>query len=259
MLALAGPGCCALSITVLKMSSVTPQYLLEGYAYALEQCGLLLRDANILYRSGSYANTVVLAAFAGEELGRSEILLDLRKQVLGGKNFTTKDIREQCDGHVEKQQAGMLSVVQRASNQESGIGKVLLDRMTANSQSPEGQKVRAELEQITKRAKNRVPSDRHEARIAALYVEPVSGNKWKRPADTSRAKAQTFLQNAVNDYAMRYDQGYIRPPDSILKHIDPELFNALEQWSDRPELWRPERPHDAGADPTPTAHTKVRS
>jgi hypothetical protein len=107
--------------------------------------------------------------------------------------------------------------------------------------------------------KRRVPSDRHNARTAALYVEPASGNKWKRPADTSRASAQTFLQEAVIDYAMRYDQGYITPSDSILKHIDPELFNALEQWSDRPELWRPERPHDAGADPTPTAHTKVRS
>jgi hypothetical protein len=87
----------------------------------------------------------------------------------------------------------------------------------------------------------------------------LSGNKWNRPADTSPDLAQTFLCEAVNDYALRYDQGYITPSDSILKHIDAELFSALEQWSDRPELWRPERPHDARADPTPTAHTKVRS
>jgi hypothetical protein len=32
--------------------SVSPQYLLEGAVYALEQCGLLLRDANLLYRNG---------------------------------------------------------------------------------------------------------------------------------------------------------------------------------------------------------------
>jgi len=44
--------------------SVTPEYLIEGAAYALEQCGLLLRDANLLYRSGSYASAVALAAFA---------------------------------------------------------------------------------------------------------------------------------------------------------------------------------------------------
>ena len=51
-------------------ASVSPQYLLEGAVYALEQCGLLLRDANLLYRSGSYATAVALAAFAREEQRR---------------------------------------------------------------------------------------------------------------------------------------------------------------------------------------------
>jgi hypothetical protein len=36
-------------------ASVSPRYLLEGAVYALEQCGLLLRNANLLYRNGSYA------------------------------------------------------------------------------------------------------------------------------------------------------------------------------------------------------------
>jgi len=57
--------------------SVTPQFIMQGAAYALEQCGRLLRDANALYRSGSYASAVVLTAFAREELGRYRILLDL--------------------------------------------------------------------------------------------------------------------------------------------------------------------------------------
>src|SRR5262249_16030353 len=121
------------------------------------------------------------------------------------------------------------------------------------------QKACTELEQITKREKKRVPSDRHDARTSALYVEPVSGNKWNRPAGTSPASAQTFLCDAVNDCADRYDQGYITSPDPILKHIDPELFSALEQWSDRPELWRPEWPHDEGFASTPTDRTKARS
>jgi hypothetical protein len=33
-------------------STITPQFLLEGAVLALEQCGLLLRDANVLYRGG---------------------------------------------------------------------------------------------------------------------------------------------------------------------------------------------------------------
>ena len=32
----------------MTIASVTSEYLLEGAAYALEQCGLLLRDANVL-------------------------------------------------------------------------------------------------------------------------------------------------------------------------------------------------------------------
>src|SRR5262249_39594661 len=43
-------------------TSATPQFLLEGAAYALEQCGIFLSDAALLYRSGSYRNSVVLAA-----------------------------------------------------------------------------------------------------------------------------------------------------------------------------------------------------
>jgi AbiV family abortive infection protein len=73
-------------------ASVTPEYLLEGATYALEQCGLLLRDANLLYRNGSYSSAVALALFAREELGRYRILLGLRKQVLRGERFTIKEI-----------------------------------------------------------------------------------------------------------------------------------------------------------------------
>jgi AbiV family abortive infection protein len=64
-------------------TSVTPQYLLEGAAYALEQCGLLLRDANSLYRNGSYSSAVALALFAREELGRYQTLLELRNRSSG--------------------------------------------------------------------------------------------------------------------------------------------------------------------------------
>jgi AbiV family abortive infection protein len=56
-------------VTEAQNPEVSPQHLLHGAVYALEQCGVLLRDANVLYRSESYANAVVLARFAQEELG----------------------------------------------------------------------------------------------------------------------------------------------------------------------------------------------
>jgi hypothetical protein len=66
-----------------------------------------------------------------------------------------------------------------------------------------------------------------------------------RPAKAiSQTFARDFLYDAANDYSVQYSQGYTNLEISI-KDDDPELFNALEQWSGRPELPRPEWPHDA--------------
>jgi AbiV family abortive infection protein len=215
--------------------SMTPQELLHGGAYALEQCGLLLRDANILYRNRSYASSIVLTAFAREELGRSKILFDLRRRALGGKIVTIAQVRKACEDHLAKQRAGMLSLTMMA-DRESGLGKLMRARWEHHPQSPEWQKANVELERINDSKRKRLPSDRHEKRTLALYVELLSTGQWNRPAATSADAAHTFLQDAVNDYAGRYDQGYITAADSMVKHIDPELYSALEQWSERPEL-----------------------
>jgi hypothetical protein len=119
-------------------TSATPQYLLEGAAYALEQCGLLLRDANTLYRSGSYSSAVALALFAREELGRYRILLDLRKKVLGGYHLTTQEIQKRCKPHERKQEAGMLSFVMRITDHPLGgvLGTYLTVKYGSNWSKP---------------------------------------------------------------------------------------------------------------------------
>ena len=224
-----------------EIMPVTPQYLLQGAVYALQQCGLLLRDANILYRSDSYANAVVLAAFAREELGRSSILRDLRQRALAGETFTIVQIGQACEDHVTKQREGMLSFTLTA-DRESGLGKLLRAKMENHPQSKEWQDANNELERIDETKKKRTPSDRHQKRIAALYVEPLSDSCWNRPATVSALDAHRFLEDAVNDYAVRYQQGYITSEDSNLRDIDPDLYDALQQWSDRPELPPPEWP-----------------
>ncbi|SRR5258708_197242 len=220
---------------------MSPEDLLKGTFYALEQCGLLLRDANILYRNGSYASTVVQAAFAREELGRYRILLDLWRRARDGKEtFTADQIREACDDHVVKQRAGMLSSTMRA-DRDSGLGKILRASMENPPQSPEFQEARATLEGIDLKKQKRTPGDRHEKRMLALYVEPVSETQWNRPDDTSAMAAHEFLADSVNDYSGRYHQDYIT--SAILKEDDPDLYGAIEQWADRPELPAPEHPH----------------
>jgi AbiV family abortive infection protein len=221
--------------------SVTPRFILEGAALALEQCGLLLRDANVLYQHGSYASAVVLTAFAREELGRSSILLDFWRRSSAGENFAINQLREACDDHVKKQQAGMLSLTLRA-DKDSGLGKILEARMKNPPQNDEWKKATEELMRIDKAKKKNAPSNRHEKRIKALYVE--SETEWNRPAVTLESAAYEFLADAVNDYSGRYHQGYITSPTSIelLKHNDLDLYNALDQWPDRPLLPLPDHP-----------------
>lgn len=229
-------------------SAVTPESFVRGYAYALEQCGLLLRDANVLYRSGSYASTVILTAFAVEELGRSTIMLQLWRRALGREKITLHEVRK-CwsdqGAHHTKQKAGMLSITLNGDEDQPELGKWLRIRMTADPQSAERQEADAALARIQDQIRKRLPEERHQARIDALYVDPKSETEWKRPLVTiSPLYAANFLLAAVNDYTGRYHDRYISSSESIaqLQHRDPELYNALKEWSDRPQLPRPEWP-----------------
>jgi AbiV family abortive infection protein len=219
---------------------VSPQYLLEGAVYALEQCGRLLRDANLLYRNGSYASAVALAAFAREELGRWKLLLALRKKVVGGGQVTAEDIRARCDGHVSKQKAGMLSITMRVNN-DTGTGRLLQARMKAVPGSPEWKAADEQLKKLDHQLEKRVPDERHKQRMSALYVDVVSSGEWNRPAQgISQQRAREFLSDAVNDYSVQHSQGYTHL--EFVARKDPELHEALVKWSNRPEMLRPEHP-----------------
>jgi AbiV family abortive infection protein len=219
-------------------ASVSHKYLLEGAAYALEQCGLLLRDANLLYRNGSYASAVAVAAFAQEELGRWRILLDLQRKVLRGDRLTIKEIQTRCGDHVRKQEAAQMSTVMRA-HRDSGLGKLLQTQMNKPG-SKEWKEARKQIEELDRRKKKRAPVDRHEQRISALYVDAVSLDRWNRPtAQISATLAFEYLQDAANDYSGQYDR-YTNP--EIYKPDEPKFYTALEEWTDRPTLASPERP-----------------
>ena len=152
------------------------KFLLEGYVYALEQCGFLLRDANLLYRNRSYAHTVVLAAFAFEELGRSTIYLASWQQALAGANITLEETQKLCSdrhAHNRKQEMGMLSIVLTGED-DPEFGKWLRVKMEAEPRSAEWQAAETALARIQEKKKNDLPKERHQARMYALYVDPES-------------------------------------------------------------------------------------
>jgi AbiV family abortive infection protein len=198
---------------------------------------VLLRDAALLYGNEAYASAVVLAAFAREALGQWIILLDLRKEVISGKRFTIAQIKERCGDHVGKQRAGMLSVTMTA-DRDTGAGRLIMSRITALQGTEESKQTDDTLAQINRRKRREVPTERHEQRQLALYVDPIKPlavNRWNRPStEITRGCAQAFLQDARNDYTVQSSNRYNN--FDLLKDIDPELGVGLQQWSDRPTL-----------------------
>jgi AbiV family abortive infection protein len=217
---------------------VTPEFLLEGAAYALEHCGSLLRDANDLYLASSYAHAVVLAAFAGEELGKWKMLLNLRREVLGGKAVTIREINRRCGQHEQKQKADMLSITMTA-DRESGLGKLLSARFEAPPQSEQRKELDDQLERIDRDLTKRVPGERHNRRMSALYVDALPDGRWNRPATAiSQTVAYDVVTTARNDYSVQHSR--YTDPASFCN--DDELAAALEQRHDRPVLAVPAGP-----------------
>ena len=217
----------------MPQSSVTPQFLLEGAVYALEQCGRLLRDAVQLYNSGSHASAIVLAAFAWEELGREKLLIELRQNSLSGGEITVSEIKKACNDHVTKQRAGMLSTVLTATSPDP-LAELIQTRIRTDPQSKEWREANAKLEELDRIKQKRDPHTRHKQRESAVYVEPVTHDRWNRPAVTWRAQqAYEFLQQAINDYVGERDRRVVtRAGDPAAE----EIFDAIEQWATRPEL-----------------------
>jgi AbiV family abortive infection protein len=211
---------------------VDQQYLLKGAVYALEQCGLLLCDANVLYKAGSYASAVVLAEFAREELGRWKLLLKLREDVAGGKQLTVDDIKQSCGDHEAKQKAAMLSTTMR-TDRDTGLGKLLNARASAKPGSSEWNAADKQIRDIDDKLKKRTPGDRHEQRKSALYVDPISSTEWSRPrANETQKTAYNCIADAVNDYRLQATQRYMQIDH--IKAQTPELYEALMKWTDRP-------------------------
>ena len=229
---------------------VTSTYLLKGAVYALEQCGLLLREANSLYRSGSYASAVALAAFAREELGRAKILFDLRARVVAGELVTEETIIQKCSDHVTKQEWGVSSLMYTAEI-NSVLGKLLQTKMRAHPQSEEWKAADIEIKKLDELRLKRIKHDRHEQRMRALYIEPdASGAGWNRPRDIGQTTAHEFLSWAANDYSTG---GLQKLEPDLLKAFDDRMLRELLEWTERPTPPRPEWPPLAALNSTPSS------
>jgi hypothetical protein len=139
----------------------------------------------------------------------------------------------------------MKSITMRAER-NSGQGKIVLARMTAPPGSAEQKAARKQIDKLDQLKKKRGPDERHKLRMSALYVDVTSDGQWSRPKEAiSAMRAHDFITDAANDYSLQQDQRYTNL--EFVKAGDPQLHDALQKWSDRPQLpaaewplWPPE-------------------
>jgi len=123
------------------------------------------------------------------------------------------------------------------ADRDTVLGKLIQAAMTSSSKIWKAAK--EQLEKLSRQKAKRIPSERHEQRMSALYVDPLPGG-WNRPTkEITQAFAYDYFQEAANDYRGQYDR-YTNP--ETYKPDDPAFYSALEQWTGRPTLPRPESP-----------------
>jgi AbiV family abortive infection protein len=170
-------------------------------------------------------------------LGQWNILFDLRREVLSGAEISINKLKALYDDHELKQKAGMSSINLTGAH-DTGVGKIILSRITSLPGSDEAINNDAALQELIKTKLKRVPQARHTLRKLAMYVDAVDSG-WNRPSmQVSREAARQFFEEARNDYATAYLNGYT----NFQEDTDSELFNALKQWGDRPTLLPPPAP-----------------
>jgi hypothetical protein len=124
----------------------------------------------------------VVATFAREELGRWQILLKLRKEVLSGKRLSLEEINALC-GHDAKHRRGWLVASSYDNPVAAAIGNALQTISNAVQGSSEWQAAKDEYERLNARLKQAYR--RTGTRTAYL---PFTSIRFLSPSGTDRPR-----------------------------------------------------------------------
>jgi AbiV family abortive infection protein len=208
--------------------------LLKGAWYALEQCGILLRDASVLYGAKAYPSTVALAMIGREELGKFRLLLEEFRTAEGtGRLPTVEAIQAACANHIEKQKRAVLGLTFTADG-PSTFGDAIKAQIKYKPKDAEYRAAEEIIQAGLKAMAKRAPESRHNSRMRAVYVDlDDSGSAWSRPSEMSQGECKKLINDAANDYVGQLDRMNL---DRLRGMGEPKLADALEGWRDRPEL-----------------------
>ncbi len=213
-------------------NKLTGIVLRQGAWYAVEQGGRLLQSSGLLLKAGDFCTAVGLAMFAGEELGRSTILRKLAARADSGESISPQAVLNACEDHVEKQRLGNFGI-EFNTNRETGLGKLLVKSFDAPVGSKEHQDAEAQIKEAMQAKEKRLPSERHDLRMSAFYVDLTGSGQWRRPSSIDQETAQRAVQEVLNNYLPERDR--LLTGLSAAADVS-EMAEALEKMNPQPNL-----------------------
>jgi AbiV family abortive infection protein len=174
--------------TNMASSCIGPDSLLRGAFYAAEHAWHLLEDAVLLFQNKRYSNTLVLAEYCLEEVGRAKIYVQHRAD---GSAVTVNSLKSECKNHAFKLAQAEIPVAvgvpggglppQPGSAEEAVLGE--------------------QLKMLRERMERKAPNRALDSRFKALYVDPhEDGVRWNRPHEVTREDADSWLGAAYVAY-----------------------------------------------------------
>jgi AbiV family abortive infection protein len=206
--------------------------LLKGAWYALEQAGILIDDAVTLYDKDDWSTAVGLALLGREELGKSRILRDLAKEATG-RSVLVSEVQAACNKHKAKQAKAILSHVFKPPR-NSKLGRAIVDQMEGPAWSPKATAARAVIDAEIKAEQDSLPTERHQRRLQAFYLDLQDSGEWVRPVAMDSQEARDLVEHAVNDYALPFHNLNIEGHAPEMTRVRKVLGSSMEL---RPPRW----------------------
>jgi len=168
--------------------------LATGAAYAMEQAWYLLKDAVLLMQNGRYSNSLVLATFCLEQLGRAEIYRENAKQAFAGKPITLGSMGRALTDHLPKLLKAQIPVT---------AAMTLYGEPPAPG-SQAARELAKRLAAMRKVLENEAPKKALDVRMRALHVDRLPHFPgWNRPSKAiTRDDADSWLSAADVRYGL---------------------------------------------------------
>ena len=198
--------------------------LFRGAFLATKNAGEFLCDAVANFNAGRHRAALLLGVYCREEVGRCEILLGMRDEVLQtGAPVSIDKIKNRCEDHRKKLAEGQTGVTIRLGG---GVGKQVEPLFKAKPGDRGLQQAYDASRDMAKRKLRRAPTDVHAARMTATYVDPTDTGGWSQPWEVDANDYRTLLGDIAGDYQWCSEQ-FSRNND---------LTQAAANWKDRPQL-----------------------